>query len=255
MLSLTWTQDRVPCSRGLKPVGEYPTQLFLCPNSHYLPQGMKYGLEVVEELTAVEVISRETQTNTDDPAPMHNAAWIFGYGSLIWNPGFAFTRRRTGYIRGWTRRFYQGSTDHRGVPGAPGRVVTLVAEAEAVCWGVAYGVSERSLGSVLAYLDRREQGGFQRRWMPFYSGASKPSGKVCVYIAAGDNPEYLGPAPVSAIARQIRHATGPSGSNAEYLTRLADSLRALGVRDAHVFELERQVRCLGTSDGTGEPGL
>ena len=212
-------------------------------------------MEVVEELTAVEVISRWTQTNTDDPIPMRNAAWIFGYGSLIWNPGFAFTRRKTGYIRGWTRRFYQGSTDHRGVPGAPGRVVTLVAEAEAVCWGVAYGVTGSSLDSVLAYLDQREQGGFQRRWMPFYSGASEPSDKVCVYIAAGDNPEYLGPAPVSAIARQIRHATGPSGSNAEYLTRLADSLRGLGVRDAHVFELERQVRCLGTSDGTGEPRL
>ena len=234
---------------------KYPIRLFLCPNSYYLLQGTKYGLEVVEESPALEVISRWTQTDTDDPIPMRNEAWIFGYGSLIWNPGFAFTRRKTGYIRGWTRRFYQGSTDHRGVPGAPGRVVTLVAEAEAVCWGVAYGVTERSLDSVLAYLDHREQGGFQRRWMPFYYGASDPPGKGCVYIAAGDNPEYLGPAPVSVIARQIRQATGPSGSNAEYLIRLADSLRTLGVTDAHVFELERRVRCLGTSDGTGEPGL
>ena len=231
-----WTTDD---QERLTPVG----------GSDYLPHGTKYGLEVVEELSTVAVISRETRTNTDDPIPMRDEAWIFGYGSLIWNPGFAFTRRKTGYIRGWARRFYQGSTDHRGLPGAPGRVVTLAAEVEATCWGVAYGVTERSLGSVLSYLDQREQGGFRRRWMPLYSGASEPPGRVCVYIAADDNPEYLGPAPVSAIARQIRHATGPSGSNAEYLIRLADSLRALGVTDEHVFELERQVRCLGRSRG------
>ena len=186
---------------------------------------------------------------------MRNDAWIFGYGSLIWNPGFAFTRRQTGYIQGWMRRFYQGSTDHRGVPGAPGRVVTLVAEAGALCWGVAYGVTGSSLGSVLSYLDQREQGGFQRSWMPFHGGASEPPSRVCVYVAAGDNPEYLGPAPVSAIARQIRHATGPSGSNAEYLIRLADSLRALGVIDEHVFELERRVRRLGLSGGADESEL
>ena len=176
-------------------------------------------------------------------------AWIFGYGSLIWNPGFSFTQRKIGYIRGWARRFYQGSTDHRGVPGAPGRVVTLVADATAVCWGVAYHVTESSFGSALSYLDQREKGGFQRHWVKFYCGASDPFSRVCVYVAAGDNPEYLGPAPTPDIARQIRHTTGPSGSNVEYLIRLADSLRALGVTDEHVFELERQVRGLGRSSG------
>ena len=176
-------------------------------------------------------------------------AWIFGYGSLIWNPGFSFTQRKIGYIRGWARRFYQGSTDHRGVPGAPGRVVTLVADATAVCWGVAYHVTESSFGSALSYLDQREKGGFQRHWVKFYCGASDPFSRVCAYVAAGDNPEYLGPTPTPDIARQIRHATGPSGSNVEYLIRLADSLRALGVTDEHVFELERQVRGLGRSSG------
>lgn len=179
-------------------------------------------------------------------------AWIFGYGSLIWNPGFSFTQRKIGYIRGWARRFYQGSTDHRGVPGSPGRVVTLVADATAVCWGVAYHVTERSFGSVLSYLDRREQGGFQRHWVKFYCGAPAPLSSACVYVAEGDNPEYLGPAPLPDMARQIRHATGPSGSNVEYLIRLADSLRALGVTDAHVFELERQVRCPRRSGGAAE---
>ena len=76
---------------------------------------------------------------------MNTKVWIFGYGSLIWHPGFPFEQRQVGYIRGWARRFYQGSPDHRGIPGSPGRVVTLVADTQSICWGVAYQVAGESL--------------------------------------------------------------------------------------------------------------
>lgn len=69
------------------------------------------------------------------------SVWVFGYGSLIWRPGIAFRERRVARIRGWTRRFWQGSHDHRGLPHAPRRVVTLVPEPGASCEGVAFRVA------------------------------------------------------------------------------------------------------------------
>ena len=176
--------------------------------------------------------------------------WIFGYGSLIWHPGFAFEQLRVGYIRGWARRFYQGSPDHRGIPGSPGRVVTLVADTQSICWGVAYQVAGESLESIFSYLDEREQGGFLRHQVDFYpkiTTTDAPASAVTtavVYIAQDDNPHYLGPASVPEMALQIFHSRGPSGSNRDYLLRLAESLRDLGVTDEHVTELERYVRQL-----------
>jgi len=191
---------------------------------------------------------------------MPTKVWIFGYGSLIWHPGFAFEQRQVGYIRGWARRFYQGSPDHRGLPGSPGRVVTLVADAQSVCWGMAYQVAGESLESIFSYLDEREQGGFRRHLVNFYpktapTDAPAPSvTKAAVYIAQDDNPHYLGPASVSEMALQIFHSRGPSGLNRDYLLRLAESLRGLGVTDAHVTELEHYVRQLDAQRKGGPSG-
>ena len=64
---------------------------------------------------------------------MHDGArWIFGYGSLVWRPAFPHAERRAANVRGWVRRFWQGSPEHRGVRDAPGRVLTLAPRPEAL---------------------------------------------------------------------------------------------------------------------------
>ena len=122
--------------------------------------------------------------DTEANAELPPAIWVFGYGSLVWRPSFPFTHRVEGYIRGYRRRFWQGSTDHRGVPGAPGRVVTCVpprrdlGEAHSdsdESWRV-YGVAYRTedVAHVLEYLDVREQGGYTRTWVPVYASDQHP---------------------------------------------------------------------------------
>jgi glutathione-specific gamma-glutamylcyclotransferase len=179
------------------------------------------------------------------------ALWIFGYGSLLWRPSFPFTERRAASIRGFWRRFWQGSTDHRGVPGAPGRVVTLEAAPDAVCFGAAYRIPDERTVEVLIGLDHRERGGYERLRLELSFGDGGVANGL-VYVATSANPNYLGPAPLEAIAAQVAHARGPSGPNSEYVLRLAASLRELGAVDEHVFALERLVAAAGASEQRGE---
>ena len=166
--------------------------------------------------------------------------WLFGYGSLIWRPDFEYHERRTARLHGYARRFWQGSHDHRGLPHAPGRVVTLVPEAGAHCDGVAYLIAPHVAEEAFAYLDHREKNGYERHEvrLDFPDGNSV---RGLVYLATHDNHAYLGPAPLADMAAQIVTSRGPSGRNIDYLLELAAALRALETDDLHVFELERAV--------------
>lgn len=164
----------------------------------------------------------------------HHSVWLFGYGSLIFKPDFPYLERRPASISNWTRRFWQGSHDHRGTESAPGRVATLVPQPGAVCAGMAYLITPE----VFAHLDHREKNGYLRlaTAIDFDDGSSEIG---LVYIATAGNAAFLGEATEFDIARQIAASHGPSGANRDYLIELAHALRALGRDDAHVFEIER----------------
>ncbi len=168
--------------------------------------------------------------------------WIFGYGSLVWRPAFPYAQRRAAWIRGFTRRFWQGSPDHRGLPGAPGRVVTLVAEPDTVCWGAAYQIETEREDDILDALDLRERGGYERHELDLHfqdGGPGDGRARGLVYLATASNPNYLGPAPLHEIAQQVLRSRGPSGTNLEYVMRLAEALREMSAEDEDVFALER----------------
>lgn len=168
--------------------------------------------------------------------------WVFGYGSLVWRPDFPHLERRVGRIGGFRRRFWQGSPDHRGQPDAPGRVATLVEEAAAICWGVAYRVADEDWGAVVERLDARESGGFERHQVRVTLREPDVTHvHALTYVAAPGNPNYLGPAPLDEMLAQMRAARGKSGPNREYVLRLAESLQALDAPDPHVTHLAQHL--------------
>lgn len=202
----------------------------------------------------------------------HHSVWLFGYGSLIYKADFPYLQRRPASIANWTRRFWQGSHDHRGTPESPGRVVTIIEQAGAICHGMAYLVTPE----VFAHLDHREKDGYLRLAITIMfdhtdaigisesavaaggaddsqnnsdgdSLTDRSSVLGLVYIATPDNTAFLGEASEQEIARHIARSAGPSGPNSDYLNHLANALRELGRHDQHVFDIERHLAALSTT--------
>ena len=176
------------------------------------------------------MITPDRSKTANDPL-----TWVFGYGSLIWRQDFPFLESHPGRIKGWARRFWQGSHDHRGVPHDPGRVVTLVEAPGDTCGGRAFLVEPQ----VFQHLDHREKNGYRQTEVVIEFDTRHVDGLV--YRATEDNFAFLGPAPMSEMAAQISRCSGPSGTNRDYVLQLARSLRDLGFSDPHVFELEEWV--------------
>lgn len=117
-----------------------------------------------------------------------------------------------------------------------------------IVYGVAYKIAEEKRKEVIEHLDFREKNGYERYMVRFYpldSSTDDSMGNIVIYVATKDNESYAGHRnDLNDIANQIFEATGPSGSNREYVFRLADAMRQLFPNhyDDHLFELERLLK-------------
>jgi glutathione-specific gamma-glutamylcyclotransferase len=174
--------------------------------------------------------------------------WVFGYGSLMWNPGFAHVERRPARIVGHHRAFCIYSTHHRGSDMKPGLVLGL--DRGGTCLGAAYRVAPEQRREVLLYLRQREQvSGVYRearvRLELFENeGATHADQEVdgTAFIVEPKHPSYTGPITIAEQARLIRAAQGLSGPNVEYLINTWRQLTSAGIRDQNI---ERVVSMVG----------
>ncbi len=161
--------------------------------------------------------------------------WVFGYGSLIWNPGFAYTNATWGVLHGWQRACCRYSFRHRGTPQKPGLVVGL--REGGTCKGVAYAILPSEIGKTFAYLDSREGDGYLRQKLPiaFPKGHSPRFIEAWVYVPNPQHPSYFGGMNLEHIAPLVAHGLGESGESYVYVKTLLEHLRQQGI---HEDELE-----------------
>jgi len=171
--------------------------------------------------------------------------WVFGYGSLLWNPGFEVHHEMRATLHGFGRSFCMRSIHHRGTETDPGLVLALDAVAGTVCEGVALRVVPGQEAATLAYLRERElvSSAYVEHLLPI----TLEDGTVqdaLAYVIDPDHVQYCAALPLEEQAQIIARAHGGRGPNAEYLMNTADHLAELGVHDADLQWLAVRVRSL-----------
>jgi cation transport protein ChaC len=172
----------------------------------------------------------------------NGAIWVFGYGSLVWQPGFAYASRHIARLNGYERSFCMRSIHHRGTPDAPGLVLALDA-GEGGCDGVAFEVPAPIADETLEYLRARELISAAyletRQTIALEHG---PQVEAVAYVIDREHDQYCGGMTLEDQARIIARAVGGRGPNAAYLFNTAAHLADLGLRDPQLDWLAARVR-------------
>ena len=176
--------------------------------------------------------------------------WVFAYGSLMWRPGFEFAERQTARLHGFHRSLCVYSHHYRGTPEYPGLVLGL--DRGGSCPGVAYRVTACQRASVHAYLTQREliTAVYHERFLPVRLVDGHQI-RALAYVADRSHPQYAGRLDRAARLALVRQGCGAAGPNADYVRSTLHHLRALGLDDAQLGWLDRQLEPAGKLNSRG----
>ncbi len=174
-----------------------------------------------------------------------SAMWVFGYGSLMWNPGFEFADRQVAGLAGYHRSFCMRSIHHRGTDAKPGLVLALDALDGAVCDGLAFQVAGAKANQVLDYLRDRElvSSAYLEAVLPITLRDGRQVDAV-TYVVDTGHVQYCGGLALEEQAGIIATAVGGRGPNDEYLHNTATHLHELGISDDDLDWLSQRVLVL-----------
>jgi cation transport protein ChaC len=164
--------------------------------------------------------------------------WVFGYGSLIWRPGFAFIERVPARLIGEHRALCVYSFVHRGTPQKPGLVLGL--DRGGACRGVAFRISEKNRKETVAYLRAREQVTSVYRevmrsvWL---EDDARKRVSALAYVVDRGHVQYAGRLSVAEQLRHVLQGHGQSGNNRDYVLSTVKAIEAEGFRDAQLHQL------------------
>ena len=168
--------------------------------------------------------------------------WIFGYGSLMWDPGFPYVQWAPALIYGYHRAFCISSNRWRGTPDRPGLVLGL--DRGGACRGIAFLVARADVGPALEALWAREMR--RRVYRPQLLRARLPGKEVqaLAFVADPKHAGYAGRLSVEQTAERIANCRGARGPNLDYLIRTIKHLAELGVRDHNLLRVLAAARAL-----------
>ncbi len=174
--------------------------------------------------------------------------WVFGYGSLMWNPGFAFDERVIARLDGFARSFCMRSIHHRGTPEDPGLVLALDPHDHASCEGLVLRVKAGGEAETLAYLREREL--ISSAYLELTHEVHLSDGRrveAVTFVVDTEHVQYCRDLPLEEQAAIIARAEGGRGPNTEYLYNTAAHLTELGIHDPDLEWLTRRVQELTQS--------
>ena len=170
--------------------------------------------------------------------------WVFGYGSLMWRPGFPFLDSRRARVTGLHRSLCVFSWFHRGTQERPGLVLGL--DRGGACLGLAFRVSGREREGVIEYLREREQvtNVYLERWhsIRFPDGSQD---MALAYVVDRSHPQYAGKLHPDEQIALIERAAGQSGANPDYVTSTVQRLGELGIPDRGLFRISQRLAAVG----------